>query len=211
MIMPNIAIEGLPGTGKDTLAEYIRIKYGYTVLSFCEPLKRIVQQIYGFSDQQLFGPSKYRDEPDLRYKRADGSYLTPRIALKLFGTEAGRECYESTWYDMGMRKAADANKSGHPWVFTDTRFELQKLRDTGLCLCVRLKRLGAIASDHASDAHANLPDSFFDLVLSTDGSIEETQGRFDAWLSEVCNERKRLDQKGYGAEDRPAYPRSRTG
>ena len=193
--MVNIAIEGLPGTGKDTLASHIHRKYGHEVLSFCEPLKRIVQQIYAFSDQQLFGPSKYRDAPDLRYPRGDGTFLTPRLALQLFGTEAGRACYEFTWFDMALKKAKIANINGKAWVFTDTRFEVTKIRDTTGCKCVRVKRSGSIPSEHASDAHWKLPDSLFDLVLTTDGSIEDTQRAFDAWYSEVANVSQGFDQK----------------
>lgn len=184
----NIGIEGLPGTGKDTLAAHIAEKYGHKILSFARPLKLVVQQIYQFSDAQMFGSSHYRNEPDLRYPRGDGTYLTPRLALQLFGTEAGRACYENTWIDLAAREAAAVNALGGRWAFTDVRFEVPYLRGRGDCKLVRLTRSGVVAGEHASNAHAQIPDSEFDLVLSTDGPVEETRSAFDQWYQGVCDE-----------------------
>lgn len=181
---PSIALVGLAGVGKNVLADYITATYGHMQLSFAAPLKRAVQSIYHFSDAQLFGPSRLRDEPDPRYLRADGTGLTPREALERIGTDACRKCYEETWLDLAMLDASKIAARGGKWVFTDARYvnEMDACRARG-ALIVRLTRTGIVAGGHESEAHALLPDERFDLVLSTDGTIEETRRKFSEWFS----------------------------
>ncbi len=178
--MKSIALVGLAGTGKDTLAWHLHETYGHDMLSFALPLKRIVQDVYQFTDEQMFGPSKHRDEPDWRYPMPSGGHLTPRIALERFGTEAGRYCYVRTWLDLAMRDA----RASALFAFTDCRFqnEIDACRELGAAI-VRLTRTGIVAGTHGTEAHAQLPDSAFDLVLSTDGTIEQTRAAFDEWYA----------------------------
>jgi dephospho-CoA kinase len=42
-----VGITGHFATGKDTVAEYLRDKHGYMVLSMYEPLKKLARDIYG--------------------------------------------------------------------------------------------------------------------------------------------------------------------
>ena len=180
----SIALVGLAGVGKDTLAAHIAATYGHRILSFAAPLKRIVQQVYHFSDAQLFGPSSLRNEPDLRYQRPDGSCLSPREALERFGTEAGRACFDRTWLDMALRDAAECTAVGGRWVFTDTRFrnEMEACRERGAAI-VRLTRSDKHTGTHESEREqAAIPSEFFDLVLSTDGAIDATRDAFDRWF-----------------------------
>jgi len=88
-----IGVMGNAGSGKDTVAGYIApvhlvwqngkwrdvtsiegeprdsIVPGAVQLAFADPLKVTCQEIYDFSDLQLWGPSKYRNAPDHRYPR----------------------------------------------------------------------------------------------------------------------------------------------
>lgn len=111
-----IGICGPAGSGKDTVSDYIATKYQGAKVALADPIKRICQQTYQFSDNQLWGPSEARNEPDIRYQRpshtftnsgtqcaccGDASapfcYLTTRYALQLIGTEWGRHCFPDTW------------------------------------------------------------------------------------------------------------------
>ncbi len=107
-----IGIAGKAGTGKSEVARILSHK-GYTIIAFADALKRILKEVFDFSDEQLWGPSSNRNSADPRFPRAvldeDSdtgkiSYLTPREALQKFGS-VGRDCYENIWVDYTMRKA----------------------------------------------------------------------------------------------------------
>jgi hypothetical protein len=104
-----IGISGQAGSGKDTCADFIVEDYQYVKISLADPLKRICQDVFDFSDKQLWGPSQYRNEPDKRYPRGFiekiPQYLTCRYALQQLGTDWGRDCYDNIWIDYAIRTA----------------------------------------------------------------------------------------------------------
>ncbi len=120
------------GVGKDEVAKHLEDKHYGQGVALADPLKRIARQVYDFSVKQLWGPSQYRNEMDVRYprpehvlrearngirscacclqewelgKNAPVCYLTPRYALQLLGTEWGRHCYPDTWVTLALRIA----------------------------------------------------------------------------------------------------------
>lgn len=130
---------GQAGSGKSFIADILQKKYNYKSMSFADPLKRICQDTFKFSDMQLWGPSEARNTPDLRYPRpcrgcagcgyldddsqcescngAGKTYLTPREALQKLGTEWGRACFENIWvkYTINTAQKLLTNKTG-PWL-----------------------------------------------------------------------------------------------
>jgi hypothetical protein len=95
-----LGISGLANSGKDTVADILVEHHGYIKVALADKLKRITKEVFAFSDDQLWGPSHFRNAPDERYPRADGTFLTPREALQQLGTQWGRACYENTWVDI---------------------------------------------------------------------------------------------------------------
>jgi len=121
-----IALSGLSGTGKDTAADILVRNHGFVKVSLADPIKRICRDVFGFTDDQLWGPSEKRNSPDSRYRRlptenmnqaialdideqvldlkARGPvHLTPRYALQKLGTEWGRGCYDDIWVEYAVR------------------------------------------------------------------------------------------------------------
>lgn len=110
---------GQAGSGKDTSADFLVKNDLFVKVAFADPLKRICQEVYDFTDDQLWGPSTSRNAPDKRYPRkrvmkelafgvfheeeTEWEYLTPRYALQKLGTEWGRDCYDNTWVDLALR------------------------------------------------------------------------------------------------------------
>jgi len=119
-----LGISGLAGAGKDTIAEYLAKNQGFVRVALADPLKRICRDVFAFSDEQLFGPSEKRNEPDERYHRvrlgikdlSRFEYLTPRYALQRLGSEWGRDCYENVWVDYTLRVAKEILDGG--FVYT---------------------------------------------------------------------------------------------
>jgi hypothetical protein len=60
------------GVGKDTAADYLVKRYGYVKMSMADEMKRFTKLIFGFSDQQLWGPSQFREAVDERFNEVDG-------------------------------------------------------------------------------------------------------------------------------------------
>lgn len=131
------------GAGKDTVADILFVRRHVVKVALADPLKRICQDVYGFTYEQLWGASELRNVPDLRYVRikagslvrknnsVDGSggepnpptdiFLTPRFALQQLGTEWARACYANTWVDYGVKVAKQLmdNQSGK--IYLDHR------------------------------------------------------------------------------------------
>ena len=114
-----IGICGRAGAGKDTAADVLVKSFGFVKVSLTDPMKRICKEVFGFTDEQLWGPSERRNESDTRLPRFSKEarerlrmddtcpplYLTPRYALQRLGTEWGRDCYPDVWVDYAMRVA----------------------------------------------------------------------------------------------------------
>jgi len=64
-----IGLMGPAGAGKDLGAERFIKEHGFVRVAFADPLKRYAQDIYAFTDEQLWGPSEMRNKPDERYPR----------------------------------------------------------------------------------------------------------------------------------------------
>lgn len=62
-MIPLVVLHGRAGCGKDTVAARMVERYGATTLAFADPFKRKAQEVFGFSDAQLWGPSEARAEP----------------------------------------------------------------------------------------------------------------------------------------------------
>lgn len=65
MIDKNVFIYGLSGAGKDTIANYLRDKYGYLKFRIAGTIKQYVFETYGFKTQEEFENAK-REIPDVR-------------------------------------------------------------------------------------------------------------------------------------------------
>lgn len=128
-----IGLCGIAGSGKDTVADFLVKNHGFVKVALADPLKRICKEVFGFTDEQLWGPSEMRNAPDPRYRRVSQedekrctckkkfrdaedfrdhlpciegpTFLTPRFALQQLGTEWGRNCYPNVWIDYALRVA----------------------------------------------------------------------------------------------------------
>jgi hypothetical protein len=127
--MKLLGISGLAGSGKDTVANFLR-NLNFVPIALADPLKRICREVFDFTEDQLWGPSASRNKPDTRYLRKHGPWttdskcaccgmpgkldgfeeggpchLTPRFALQMLGTEWGRACFDNTWVNLAIQNA----------------------------------------------------------------------------------------------------------
>jgi hypothetical protein len=133
--MSIIGICGFQGSGKDTLADILVTKYGYTKLSFAGVLKDIVAILFDWDRDLVEGSTpesrKWRETIDPWWaEKLNMPNLTPRLVLQLIGTDVFRNHFHpNIWVTCVERKLKKYPKV----VITDCRFpnEIQVLRDNG--------------------------------------------------------------------------------
>lgn len=177
-----IALVGRAGSGKDTVGRFIKeaSPRPWVLKSFAAPLKRFAQEVFAFTDEQVYGPSELRNLPDPRYPRPDGTFLTPREALQKLGTEWGRACYPDVWAEMAVRDALVSIELGHGVVLTDCRFinEAKRIRAAGGAVW-RLYRDSAdeVSASHPSETEMNSPqmESLVTRRILNECTLDELQ------------------------------------
>jgi len=162
-----IALSGLAGSGKDTVADVLSMNARCERVAFADPMKQFAREVFEFSHDQLYGPSAMRNAPDPRYTRPNGEALTPRFALQTLGTEWGRNCDPSLWAKVGVRRAIELEKAGLVAVITDCRFinEAKLVREAGGLVWFVDRGLAA-SSTHPSETEMLSPE-FQALVTVT--------------------------------------------
>ena len=216
---PNIlGLCGFAGSGKDTTADFLIQHHGFIRIALADPLKRICRDVFGFTDDQLWGPSASRNAPDLRYLRSDPTldaelqFLTPRFALQTLGTEWGRACYPDVWIDYALRAARQVLEEDFRYdpkcgawgidgrtkgvVISDVRFlnEVQAIRSAGGRVWL-ITRTGAglegTAAQHRSEQEMNeIPRGLFECSILNEGTLEDLRSAVDYFVSATKGEMK---------------------
>lgn len=67
MKLPIILLCGNAGVGKDTVGQMIVDRWNFTKFSQADTIKEIARDSFGFTDEQLWGPSENRNAVDTRF------------------------------------------------------------------------------------------------------------------------------------------------
>ncbi len=169
--MKVIGVFGNMNSGKDTAAGALTDYRDYATQSLAAPMKAFAQQLMGFTVDQLYGPSESRNAVDPRWG------VSPRHMLQTMGTDWMRNMvHEDVWINFALDQLSEWRWEGA--VIPDARYEneVRRIREFGGYV-VKVTRPGAIRSsymDHASEKDQfRIPDSFFDLVIVNDGTVDE--------------------------------------
>jgi hypothetical protein len=133
--MSIIAICGFQGSGKDTLANILIKKYGYTKMSFAGAVKDVCATIFGWDREMLEGITpesrKWRENIDVWWAKRLGIHnFTPRWAMQQIGTDVFRNHFHNDIWIASIEKKI-SELSGV--VITDGRFpnEIEAIRKMG--------------------------------------------------------------------------------
>lgn len=163
-----VGLCGVAGAGKSTAARAL-VALGYVELSLAAPIKRIARDLFGFSVEQLNGPSSARNAIDPRYG------VSPRHVLQTLGTDWARAVDPNVWV---RRLIADASEHERV-VVPDVRFrnEVDAIRDAGGIVIRLLRGLHASTDDHPSErAVREIPaDAFFAEIDNREATVEQMQ------------------------------------
>lgn len=179
-----IGITGRKRSGKDTVAAYLRDKYGFVRYQMASPLKKAVCALFGWdADIVEDGPAKEKIDPLYG--------ISPRQAMQFMGFELGKELgerfteFETTTgrllYVKRMLQFADS----HPEidiVVPDIRmpYEAEAIRS-------REGRLLRVVRDLQTNPDAHATEMFVDSMeveaeLLNTGSIDELYDAVDRFM-----------------------------
>ena len=190
--MKTIGIMGKAGSGKTTLAKEIANKIigiarGYggrkefsrtqivQIDAFAAPLKEFIQELCGFTDNQLYGTEK--DIIDPRYG------ITPRYVMQQFGTDFVRRVLGEDFWIRKMEERIDRAKGlgVRLFIIDDVRrqneadFIMQEGTLVHLIRQSNTVELGDIESKHESEEIPNVPGA---MIFNNEFPIEELADRF---------------------------------
>ncbi len=167
-----VGIVGRKRHGKDTLADYLVENRGYEKYSFANPLKRGAMEMFGFTEEQVFGDLKDEIDPLWGCK--------PREVLQILGTEllqfdiqkylpAFQQIGRLIWVKNFMRYYN--NNPDKNLVIADVRFihEANTIKELG-GIVVKVLRPGMPDGDfHASEAEIDHIE--FDKLIVNDSDL----------------------------------------
>lgn len=117
-----VGIVGFISSGKGTVGD-IFCDHNFVRDSFAKPVKDAVSVMFGWPRELLEGDTElsrvWREEPDAFWSEKFGRSFSPREALQLMGTEAGRDVFHS---DLWVLSLLNRTK-GKDVVVTDVRFK----------------------------------------------------------------------------------------
>lgn len=137
-----IGLCGFIGSGKGTFADILVEKHGFLKESFANGVKDATAVVFGWDRQLLEGDTvqsrAWREQPDAFWSKKFGKEFSPRLALQLMGTEAGRDVFHQDLWIYSLQKRIKEEKN---YVIADVRFpnEIKAIQEMGGKV-VRIKR-----------------------------------------------------------------------
>ena len=136
-----IGIAGEAGSGKSTSARFLRESFSAQPLSFAYPLKKICQDVWGFSDEQVFGEADVKERADPR------TGIVPRWAMK----KLGQSMRDRMGNDIFIEKALEG-VSGGLYVIEDVRYRNEAAHISALSTDRHGGKRGFVFRLHCSDS-----------------------------------------------------------
>ena len=137
-----IGLVGFIGSGKGTVADLLVSNHGFIKESFANSVKDAVSVVFGWDRSLLEGDTvdsrAWREQPDEFWSRKLGKEFSPRLALQLMGTEAGRNVFHTDLWVHTVERRCIPNRN---YVIADVRFpnEIKAIQEMGGKV-IRVKR-----------------------------------------------------------------------
>jgi len=193
-----IAICGAKRSGKDVLAKHIVANRGFKKLSFAEPLKKAVRELFNFTDIQvgIDEENAMGDEKDIIDERWG---ISPRKALQFFGTEIMQHNIGGLIPNTNRGFLADillSHISGDAcdgYVISDMRFlhEYNKLKSSAKVrslIVIKINRPSINIPDDKGDTHISEKEYLdipYDVEIVNDGTIKDLTDLFDIFYDSL--------------------------
>lgn len=208
-----VGLVGFIGAGKGTVADLLVQRHAFEKESFANSVKDATAAIFGWSRALLEGDTPesraWREQDDKFWSEKLGKPFSPRLALQLMGTEAGRDVFHPDLWVHTVLNRCEKNPD-YDYVIADVRFpnEIKAIREAG-GVVVRVKR--GDEPEWYDNAYAvNMgktvepPTAHFsewawigseiDFEISNDGSVEELIEKVDLLVDFAYNKRSTIER-----------------
>ena len=178
-----IALSGYAGAGKDTVADALVKKYGFTKYAWADSLRMAASALNPIVAWAVGGDEYYEGDGAIRYNDVieqvgynDAKFQFPEVRelLQRLGTEVGRELIgDNVWVDATLRRIERDGNLDSNIAITDCRFpnEAQAVKDRG-GFVVRVTRPG-IEAVNAHPSETSLDNWPFDSMYMNSGSLDD--------------------------------------
>ena len=167
-------------SGKDTLGKFFIERYKYKHITFAQPLKEMIQNVFSITKEQL-------NEPILKEEKDEYWQVSPRQMMQFIGTELFRDqmknlipnIEEDVWIKILERKImkdVEENKgkdNENKYVITDVRFknEINFIRKNNGIIIKMYRNVDNKIDEHKSENEVEEMD--YDYLVENNGTIEE--------------------------------------
>lgn len=186
-----IGICGKKYNGKDTVADYLVAHHNFTKLSFAEPIKKIVQIIFNFSEEQINGGLKETIDTDWN--------ITPRQTFQYIGDDLIKrqihhilpEIGENIWVRLLENKLEKLveKSGGGKYVISDVRFqnEADMIRKYGGVI-IKIIKPDTHHHHHHHDTHESecVNISPIDFTVMNDDDLHTLHGKINKLVEEYA-------------------------
>ena len=137
-----IGVVGFIGSGKGTAADILVNKHNFHKLSFADTVKDATAAIFGWPRNLLEGDTDesraWREAKDEWWSEKFGYDISPRLALQMMGTEAGRDVFHPDLWIHSLERKMEMYPNV---VIADVRFpnEIDFIQSKG-GFVIRVKR-----------------------------------------------------------------------
>ena len=212
-----VGLVGFIGSGKGTIADLLVERHGFIKESYANSVKDACAIIFGWDRAMLEGDTPesraWRETKDEWWSKKLGREFSPRLALQLMGTEAGRDVFHpDLWVHTVMRRCSQF--PGLNYVIADVRFpnEINAIRDSGgkvirvrrgddpewystaFEVNTKVNRYGmadaSIMTEKYPEVHYSewaWIGSGYDIVMDNNCSLDELKIRVDKIVSSIYN------------------------
>lgn len=193
---PLIGISGRKRSGKDTIAEYLRLQWGFTRLAFADPIKQHMAELDPIIDADSSG-GVWRLSDELENFKTDADPTgwegakaddEVRRLLQVHGNSTRQLIGDNVWIDATMRQVHPLLAEGKPVVIPDVRYrnEAERVINMGGAV-IRVERPALNKGTAATDLHISETDldefEHFATVLINDGTIEQLRQAAEDYIT----------------------------
>ena len=185
-----IGIIGTKQSGKDTIGNYLKERYGFSKYAFADPIKEISKILFDLSEKQVNGSNQEKDEIDPRWN------LNGRQVLQRLGTEFGQfkifdifpELKEKIKYRELWVYLFDAwlkNHSNKNIVITDVRFihEMEHIKKLGGNI-LKISRNTGLDDNHISECESQqIQETNIDFNIDNNNTLHDLYSQVDTFVS----------------------------